>query len=69
MTDLIREGDSPTAEAVFVSCTGLPTYDVIAPLERELGKPVVTANQATMWALLHSVGEKALGQEQHLLVS
>ncbi|MEV5300054.1 maleate cis-trans isomerase family protein [Amycolatopsis methanolica] len=69
VTDLIREGDSPTAEAVFVSCTGLPTYDVIAPLERELGKPVVTANQATMWALLRAVGEKALGHGQQLLAS
>ncbi|WP_431928480.1 maleate cis-trans isomerase family protein [Amycolatopsis tucumanensis] len=69
VTDLIREGDTPTADAVFVSCTGLPTYDVIAPLERELGKPVVTANQATMWALLHTVGEKALGPGQHLLAS
>jgi hypothetical protein len=30
-------------------CTNLATYDLITPLERELGKPVLTANQATMW--------------------
>ena len=35
--DLIREGDSPTVDAVFVSCTGLPTYEVITPVEQELG--------------------------------
>ncbi|OXM68574.1 MULTISPECIES: Asp/Glu racemase [Amycolatopsis] len=69
VTDLIREGDTPTADAVFVSCTGLPTYEVIAPLEKELGKPVVTANQATMWALLREVGANALGPGQHLLTS
>ena len=43
-------------EAVFVSCTNLPTYDVIAPLEAELGMPVLTANQVTMWAALRRVG-------------
>jgi maleate isomerase len=40
------------AEAIFVSCTNLPTYDLIEPLEQALGKPVLTANQLTMWACL-----------------
>ncbi|SFO95544.1 maleate isomerase [Amycolatopsis arida] len=40
------------AEAIFVSCTNLPTYDLIEPLETALGKPVLTANQLTMWACL-----------------
>lgn len=44
--------DTPESEAIFVSCTNLPTYDLIAPLERELGKPVLTANQLTIWACL-----------------
>ncbi|WP_016934170.1 maleate cis-trans isomerase family protein [Rhodococcus sp. R1101] len=44
--------DTPDAQAIFVSCTNLPTYDLIAPLERELGKPVLTANQLTIWACL-----------------
>ncbi|MCK0092973.1 Asp/Glu/hydantoin racemase [Rhodococcus sp. F64268] len=44
--------DTPESQAVFVSCTNLPTYDLIAPLERELGKPVLTANQLTIWACL-----------------
>ncbi|NIH85300.1 maleate cis-trans isomerase family protein [Amycolatopsis granulosa] len=69
VADLIREGDTPTADAVFVSCTGLPTYETITPLEAELGKPVITANQATMWALLRAAGTKATGPGQRLLAS
>jgi len=64
---LVRKADRPEAEAVFVSCTNLPTYDIIAPLEGELGKPVVTANQATMWASLRSIGRPAVGPGQWLL--
>jgi maleate isomerase len=29
---------------------------VIAPLEEELGRPVLTANQVTMWAALQEAG-------------
>lgn len=38
---LVLEADNDRAQAVVVSCTNLPTYDVIAPLEQWLGKPVV----------------------------
>lgn len=48
----IMGADRPEAEAIFVSCTNLPTYDLVEPLERRLGKPVLTANQLTMWACL-----------------
>jgi maleate isomerase len=63
---LIREADAADAEAVFVSCTNLPTYDVIAPLEHELGKPVLTANQVTAWAALRIAGASAVGDGQRL---
>ncbi|UPK75928.1 aspartate/glutamate racemase family protein [Nocardioidaceae bacterium SCSIO 66511] len=66
-TRLIRQADRPDADAIVVSCTNLPTYDVIAPLERELGKPIVTANQATMWAALRAINKHAIGQGQALL--
>jgi maleate isomerase len=66
---LVRETDSPAAEAVFVSCTNLATYDVIAPLERELGKPVLTANQVTLWAALRQAGAHAVGPDQRLLAA
>ncbi|MDZ5077645.1 aspartate/glutamate racemase family protein [Nesterenkonia sp. HG001] len=54
--DLVREADSDQAEAVVVSCTNLPTYDVLAQLEQDLGKPVISANQATVWAVLQHFG-------------
>ncbi|GHF33691.1 Asp/Glu racemase [Amycolatopsis bartoniae] len=69
VADLVLAGDHPDADAVFVSCTALPTYDLIAPLERELGKPVVTANQATVWAALRVLGLRATGSGQSLLRS
>jgi maleate isomerase len=52
IAERIIAADDPKSEAIFVSCTNLPTYDVIAPLEAELGKPVLTANQLTIWACL-----------------
>lgn len=66
--DLVRAADSTTAEAVVVSCTNLATYDIIDQLEADLGKPVISANRATMWAALRLVGrtpptaEDLLGQ-------
>jgi maleate isomerase len=53
--------DRPDAEAIFVSCTNLPTYDVIEPLEDLLGKPVFTANQLTMWACLRRMRLPVVG--------
>ena len=56
VVEQILAADDPRAEAIFVSCTNLPTYDIIAPLERELGKPVLTANQLTVGACLGRMG-------------
>lgn len=67
VAQLVLDADRPDAEAVFVSCTNLPTYDLIAPLEAELGKPVLTANQVTMWAALRELGLAASGPGQRLL--
>jgi maleate isomerase len=64
---LVRAADSADAEAIFVSCTNLATYDVIAPLEAELGKPVITANQVTMWAMLEALDRRAVGPHQWLI--
>lgn len=54
--DLVRATDHPDAEAIFVSCTNLPTFDIISPLEEELGKPILTANQVSAWAGLRRLG-------------
>ncbi len=43
-------------DAVFVSCTNLLVMDRIEALEAELGKPLVTSNQASLWAALRRLG-------------
>lgn len=46
----------PDAQAVFISCTGLRTIGAIEALEKDLGRPVVTAIQATFWDALRLAG-------------
>lgn len=46
----------PEADTIFVSCTNLATIDVIAQIEADTGKPVVTSNQACFWACLRLLG-------------
>ncbi|MFD8422384.1 aspartate/glutamate racemase family protein [Streptomyces sp. NPDC059466] len=58
---------SGPADALFISCTNLPTYDVIAQLEAELDIPVISANQVTMWAALRHLGTRAVGPRQRLV--
>ena len=53
---LARRADTPGAQALFLSCTNLPTLLLISELEEELGKPVLAANQVTMWAALRRLG-------------
>ncbi|CAM4295515.1 aspartate/glutamate racemase family protein [Bordetella muralis] len=53
---LARAIDRTDADAIFLSCTNLATLDMIAAIEDELGKPVVTSNQATFWACLRLLG-------------
>ncbi|MGO1974724.1 MAG: maleate cis-trans isomerase family protein [Propionibacteriaceae bacterium] len=65
--ELVRSIAAEPCDAVFISCTNLPTYDIIAPLERELGVPILTANQVTLWAALRAAGLRAVGPGQALL--
>lgn len=53
--------DRPEADAVFISCTGSRTFEIIEQLERDLGKPVVTSNQATLWDALGRMGVEYSG--------
>jgi maleate isomerase len=41
---------------VFVSCTNLPVVPLINVLEEKLGLPIVSSNQASMWAGLKKLG-------------
>jgi maleate isomerase len=61
VAERILAADRPDAQAIFVSCTNLRTYDIIAPLEEMLGKPILTANQLTMWACLGRMNLPMMG--------
>jgi len=50
--------DHPEAQAVLVPDTALHTVEWLTELETRLGKPVLTANQVTMWEALRLVGEQ-----------
>lgn len=53
---LAHEVDAANADAVFISCGALRAIHVIEQLEAELGKPIVTSNQAMMWDVLTLAG-------------
>jgi arylmalonate decarboxylase len=50
--------DRPEAQAIFLSCTALPTLPVIDQIEQTLGKPVIASNPASLWYCLRSLGLK-----------
>ena len=58
-----RERVEDEADGVFISCTGLRTIGAIEALEQDLGRPVVSAIQATFWDALRiaGVGERIEG--------
>jgi len=48
--------DRKEADALFLSCMGLRTLEVLSRLERDLGKPVLSSNQVTLWKLFRLCG-------------
>ena len=57
--ELARRVDVPAAQAVFLSGLGMPTVATLEDMERDLGKPVVSAAAAMMWNALRVAGEPA----------
>ncbi len=43
-------------DALFLSCTNLRTLEVIAPLEAELGMPVLSSNLVLAWHMSQLAG-------------
>jgi maleate isomerase len=54
--ELIEEMKDPRADGYFVSCGGIRVVDVIEQKERDLGKPVISSNQALVWHCLRRMG-------------
>lgn len=53
--------DREDADAVFISCAAFRAFEVVEDIERRLGKPVITSNQALLWHCL-----RLAGVEDHL---
>lgn len=53
---LAMEQGAARADALFISCTGICALPQIERLERELGVPVITSNQATIWCAMRRIG-------------
>ncbi|MBU7598765.1 aspartate/glutamate racemase family protein [Streptomyces sp. P38-E01] len=67
VVEMAREAATGAPDALFISCTNLPTFDVIPQLEAELRMPVLSANQVTVWGALRHIGKEAVGPYQALL--
>jgi len=55
----IRASCPAGADGVLVAGTGFRCVGIIEALERDLGRPVVTANQASLWHCLRLAGVRA----------
>ena len=52
------EINEAAADAIFLSCGGIRSTEVIDRIEQKVGKPVITSNQAQMWSCLRRAGVK-----------
>lgn len=56
--ELARSADRPDAEALLLPDTALHTAAWVEDLEEAVGKPVLTANQVSMWHALRLAGDR-----------
>lgn len=53
---VVKENTRPGADGYFLSCTNTRMIEAIEALEKDLGKPVINSNQATLWSCLRRLG-------------
>ncbi len=53
---IVVDNIRPEAEGYFLSCTNTRTIEIVDTAEKRLGRPIVTSNQATLWACLRRMG-------------
>lgn len=51
--------DQPAAQAVMLACGNWLTLGIVDRLEAAIGKPVLTTNQVSLWAVLRLAGYQA----------
>lgn len=54
----IKSLNSDDVDAIVINNGNLRTIEIIDRAERDLGKPVITGNQAVLWACLRKIGIK-----------
>jgi len=47
---------NPDADLIFISCTAMRAAEALASIEKKLGKPAVSSNQAMVWHSLKQIG-------------
>jgi maleate isomerase len=67
--NIVKENTRAEADGYFLSCTNTRMIEAIEDLEKDLDKPVINSNQATIWACLKKLGiphtNKKLGRLFH----
>jgi maleate isomerase len=62
---VVHDNIRAEADGYFLSCTNTRMIEAIDDLERQIGKPVINSNQATLWSCLKRLGirhtDKKLG--------
>ena len=58
--DWVRAHTPDAAQAIFIGGNGFRSVAVIAALEEDLGRPVLTANQVLLWGMLQAIGSRVL---------
>ncbi len=53
---LARSAWQPEADGLLISCTSLRTIEILEELEADLGKPVISSNQASFWSAMRMAG-------------
>jgi len=57
---LAKRAVETNSDGVFICATDLPAMGVIDVLEKDLGKPVISTNQAILWEMLRLIELKGL---------
>jgi maleate isomerase len=56
MAALVERVSTPRVDAIFLAGTNTPAIDLLAWLSERAGRPVLSANQVTMWAAARAAG-------------
>jgi len=54
--DLGKKVDCPEAQAIVLACTNWKSMAIIERLEQDIGKPVLSTSQVSIWGALKTIG-------------